>query len=173
MYKPIMHAKLIRKPDTTDFDVRPCIIEKWIPISISKFEEIMDNPLQDLDVCKEYRDLMYYDKECNHCIMLLEEGCDDGILVETEGYDYPRYACFVPNARAIYEETFVTESEWELRSMIRKAVDKAIEYAHADQTERLDLDSLIRIDYVSDIIKEIIAQRLEDRENVISSELIT
>ena len=173
MSQGIIRAKLIRKPDESDFNVRACAIEKWIPISISKFEEIMENPLQDLDVCKEYRNLMYYDKECNHCIMLLEEGCEDGILVEAEGYDYPRYACFVPNARAIYEETLVTESEWELRSMIRKAVDRAIELAHADQTDRLDVDSLIRLDYVGDIIKEIIAQRLDDREDVLSSELVT
>ena len=173
MFQGVIRAKLIHKPSKSDFDVKPCLIEKWIPISHYKFEKIMDEPLQELDVFKEYQDLMYSDNECNHCIMLLEEGCEDGILVKAEGYDYPRYACLVPNARAIYEETFVTYSEWELRSMIRKAVDRAIELAHSNQTDRLEFDSLIRFDCIGDIIKEIIVQRLENREDVLSAELVT
>ncbi len=55
------------------------------------FEQIKQNPLRDLDVIKAYKDLMFCDNEANHCIMLLYDCGSDGILVESEGYDYPRY----------------------------------------------------------------------------------
>ena len=85
-----LYANLIRKPDTSDFNARPCVVEKWIPLSHWSFEQIKQNPLQDLDVIKAYRDIMFCDNEANHCIMLLDGFGNDGILVESEGYDYPR-----------------------------------------------------------------------------------
>ncbi len=36
---------------------------------------------------------------------------NDGILVDTQGYDYPRYSAFIPNARQIVENFVQSETE--------------------------------------------------------------
>ena len=86
-----LYANLIRKPDASDFNARPCEVEKWIPINHWTFEQIKRSPLLDLEVVKAYHSNMFYDNGINHCIMLLDGAGSDGILVESEGYDYPRY----------------------------------------------------------------------------------
>ena len=123
-----LYANLIRKPDSSDFNARPCVVEKWIPLSHWSFEQIKQDPLHDLEAVKAYRDIMFCDNEANHCIMLLDDFGSDGILVESEGYDYPRYSCFVPNARMLYEDSIMTDAERELRGLIRKAADQAVSY---------------------------------------------
>ena len=78
-----LYANLIRKPDSSDFNAHPCVVEKWVTLRHSDFEQIKENPLRDSEVVKAYRELMYSDNECNHCIMLLDGSSDDGILVES------------------------------------------------------------------------------------------
>lgn len=138
-----MYANLIRKPNSSDFNARPCVVEKWIPISHWSFEQIKQDPLHDLEAVKAYRDIMFCDNEANHCIMLLDDCGSDGILVESEGYDYPRYSCFVPNARTLYEDSLTTDAERELRGLIRKAADKALENVFADNEAEIHSADLI------------------------------
>ena len=38
------------------------------------------------------------------CVLLLSNGGDDGIIVDTEGCNYPRYATFIPKAKIIANE---------------------------------------------------------------------
>lgn len=50
----------------------------------------------------ENKDLMCQDKEgVYHCLLVTGEGRRDGVLVEAEGYDYARYASYVPDAAAL------------------------------------------------------------------------
>ena len=50
----------------------------------------------------ENKDLMCQDKEgVYHCLLVTGEGRKDGVLVEAEGYDYARYASYVPDAAAL------------------------------------------------------------------------
>ena len=49
-----LYANLIRKPDPSDFNARPCVVEKWIPISHWSFEQIKQDPLHDLEAVKAY-----------------------------------------------------------------------------------------------------------------------
>lgn len=44
-------------------------------------------------------------------MLLLSKTGDDGILVDTQGYDYPRYSAFIPNARQIVENFVQSERE--------------------------------------------------------------
>ena len=45
------------------------------------------------------------------CVLLLSKTGNDGILVDTQGYDYPRYSAFIPNARQIVENFVQRETE--------------------------------------------------------------
>lgn len=57
---------------------------------------------------------MYEDGKAYHCIMLLDEHGDDGLLIEAEGFDYPRLSMFVPDAALIYERYKTSEAELKL-----------------------------------------------------------
>ena len=161
-----LYANLIRKPDSSDFNARPCVVEKWIPLSHWSFEQIKQDPLHDLEAVKAYRDIMFCDNEANHCIMLLDDFGSDGILVESEGYDYPRYSCFVPNARTLYEDSLTTDAERELRGLIRKAADKALEEVFADNEADIHSADLIDEDEVSRLVKTAIVERLNQHPGI-------
>ena len=49
------------------------------------------------------RDVMYMDPgdERMHCILVTTSQYREGILIEAEGYAYPRYAAFIPDCREI------------------------------------------------------------------------
>lgn len=61
----------------------------------------MRNPLEDLSCILENKDIMCEDKEgVYHCLLVTGEGKRDGVLVESKGYDYARYASYVSDAAA-------------------------------------------------------------------------
>ena len=39
-----------------------------------------------------------------HCLLVTGEGMEDGVLVESEGSSYARYAAFVPSVKDILEQ---------------------------------------------------------------------
>ena len=49
------------------------------------------------------RDKMWFDpgELCWHCVLVKGETSRDGILIEAEGYDYTRYAAFVPDCERL------------------------------------------------------------------------
>ena len=38
-----------------------------------------------------------------HCVMALDETGDDGILIDPQGYNYPRYSAYIPNAKQMLQ----------------------------------------------------------------------
>lgn len=47
------------------------------------------------------KSLMRCEEGVEHCVLFLGEGSQDGVLVNSEGYDWARYAAFIPGARMI------------------------------------------------------------------------
>ena len=47
---------------------------------------------------------MYHDGCQHHCLLIYDRENGDGLLVESEGYSYARYAQFVPQAKLIWEQ---------------------------------------------------------------------
>jgi len=71
------------------------IIEKTILLSTVEYEDFCNNLLSDREFVEENIELMYMDKEkAQHCILVKEEGGTEGVLVQCEGYSYPRYAAY-------------------------------------------------------------------------------
>ncbi|SDB57981.1 hypothetical protein SAMN02910317_03034 [Ruminococcaceae bacterium FB2012] len=62
-----LYANLIRKPDSSDFNARPCVVEKWIPISHWSFEQIKQDPLHDLEA------VMAYNKSTTDLLIFLKK----------------------------------------------------------------------------------------------------
>lgn len=101
--KLVLNVKLEFK--ATDFDHKACVIEKAIPVSHQKFMSIVNTPLSDEPIIAENRDSMYFDSKDDlyHCLLIYDKDYGDGIVVNSEGSNYARYAQYVPQAKLIYE----------------------------------------------------------------------
>ena len=151
MNKFYINGKLIHK--ASDHNTKRCEVEKWVFLPHSDFERLKANPYQEHEAITAARDLMYEDKNAYHCIMLLDEYGDDGLLIEAEGFDYPRLSMFVPDAKSIYERFQTSEPELKLHDMIKDTVEKITELAHTGKTDftsadMIDMDEVVSLDHM-------------------------
>ena len=66
-----------------------------------------------MQYCKEVEynlAFMYSVKDDLHCLLIYDKEQGDGIIVESEGYGYLRYAQFVPQAKLIWEQFAQTQA---------------------------------------------------------------
>lgn len=67
-----------------------------------RFEEMLRYPMTNQDFLKENLETMYQDGNgAYHCLLVTGTGRADGLLVESEGFCYARYAAYVPRAIAL------------------------------------------------------------------------
>lgn len=93
-----LQAIFTRKAD--DYPVWNCVIEKIVELPENEYKYFKTAPLRDIPFITENTDLMYRDpNSIYHCLLVLGEGCSDGVLIEAEGYNYARYSSFMPGAR--------------------------------------------------------------------------
>lgn len=97
-----MKANFIRKPSAEELIPQDAfVIEKTLILDEAKFEAFLKDPLNDYDFIKENVDLMHCDGEgVFHCLFITSPSHDFGILIESEGYHYARYAAFIPLPKA-------------------------------------------------------------------------
>ncbi|MCQ4022847.1 DUF6329 domain-containing protein [Ruminococcus sp. zg-924] len=96
----ILNIQLRNKMESWEYN--RCQIDKTIELSHTEFEHFRRNTLADYDFIRNsLDDLPTTNDNTRHCIMLLDDGGDDGILVDPQGYDYARYSEYVPNARQL------------------------------------------------------------------------
>ena len=163
MNKFYMNGKLIHK--ASDHNTKRCEVEKWVFLPHSDFERLKSNPYQEHEAITAARDLMYEDKNAYHCIMLLDEYGEDGLLIEAEGFDYPRLSMFVPDAKSIYERYQTSESELKLHDMIKDTVEKIAKLAHTGKTDFTSAD-IIDMDEVVSLVKNAIVLQLAQRDDI-------
>lgn len=99
-----LNAMMWRKPET--LEPLSYKVSEVIVLSDAEFRNVMKEPLKD----REYLSGRHGE---DTCVLLLSETGDDGILVDTQGCNYPRYAAFVPKAKIIANEFIqrVTEEQ--------------------------------------------------------------
>lgn len=99
-----LNAMMWRKPET--LEPLSYKVSEVIVVSDAEFRDVMKNSLED----REYLSGRHGD---DTCVLLLSENGDDGILVDTQGCNYPRYAAFIPKAKIIANEFMqrVTEEQ--------------------------------------------------------------
>lgn len=96
----IVRTLFDRKPGSYE---RPpeSVVEKMVELPAAQFAEFLKAPLKDWTFIAENVERMYHDGERDHCLLVLEQGKDDGLLVQSEGFSYARYAAYLPGARII------------------------------------------------------------------------
>ena len=90
-----LNAMMWRKPET--LEPLSYKVSEVIVLSDAEFRDVMKNSLED----REYLSGRHGE---DTCVLLLSETGDDGILVDTQGYDYPRYSAFISKAKIIANE---------------------------------------------------------------------
>ncbi|WP_455617239.1 DUF6329 domain-containing protein [Eisenbergiella sp.] len=94
-----MKTTFERKPD---FRFRDFMIEKSIRLPAEQFEQMLRKPLVDQPFLSDNVDLMWADDNgVYHCLLVTGVGHSDGLLVESDGFSYARYASYVPEATAL------------------------------------------------------------------------
>jgi len=91
------YANFIRKASKEDLIPKErYIIEYQIQVSKEEFEALINNPLEDKKYIEENIKTMYFDGDgVWHCLLVTCEGYSYGVLIESEGYNYARYAALI------------------------------------------------------------------------------
>ncbi|MFR3820827.1 MULTISPECIES: DUF6329 domain-containing protein [Hungatella] len=92
----MIQAIFERKPD---FRLRETEITKVIRLPAKEYEQFLRRPCVDYAFIEKHSELMYMDGKSGvyHSLLVTGEGHRDGVLVESEGSSYARYASFVPD----------------------------------------------------------------------------
>ena len=95
-----MNARAIFRRKEVCFEPSECEIEKVIHLSDSDFARFQQTLLDNYDFLRENADIMRVEDGVTHCLLVVGESFEDGILVNSEGSDYARYAAYFPNAKS-------------------------------------------------------------------------
>lgn len=107
-----MKANFQYKP--SNFQMDDCEIERVVELSREDFGRLKITPLEDQPFIAENKDCMFSRDGVLHCLLALEKDGNDGILIESEGYDYPRYAAYIPGMRSILSAEMASGQEHRL-----------------------------------------------------------
>ena len=123
-----MKAIFERKPN---FIFDNFVIEKTITVSSESFLSFLQKPLRDQTFIEDNNEIMYQDEHgVNHCLLVMGEGMSEGVLVESEGYNYARYAAYVPEATALRYPSLAR-----MNQQLANAIDFIIADGTAQTTE--------------------------------------
>ena len=92
-------ANFTEKP--ANFQMDDCQIEKVVELSHDDFFRLKITPLVDQSFVRENKDCMFHSDGVIHCLLALGQDSNDGVLIDAEGYNYPRYASYIPGMRDI------------------------------------------------------------------------
>ena len=167
-----MKAIFERKP--SDFDLRSFEVSKIIRLPAEVFEAVLQNPMREYGFIQENTEDMYCDSSgVYHCLMLTSEGRNDGLLVESEGYGYCRYASYVPNISALTSPALQPFNQ-----KVTEAVDYIVSSGTQNTTEgnwiisfdELEKQTGINLEF-NDGICNVLVDMLHEREEVANVEL--
>ncbi len=103
-------------------ETEECAIEKVITLSDVEFDQFQQRLLNDYDFLLENRDLMRVENGVTHCLLVMGTSSEDGILVNSEGSSYARYAAYFPNAKSF----LLTQSQAQVEAPTEAASPSAV-----------------------------------------------
>jgi hypothetical protein len=74
------------------------VVEKTINISLQEFNDLCDNFLADSELVKNNQSSMWFDEDKWHVLAVTTDTSDTVILIESEGFNYPRYTAVTTKA---------------------------------------------------------------------------
>ncbi len=170
------------------YEPADCIVEKAIAIPHEEYDALINITDSCYDYIAENQDCMYYDKDNNnHCILIYDDTSGDGLLINTDGCNFPKYSAFIPHAKEMIEQhdlelsglktvkAPITESEKMLLDIISSAADRIATFAHLGHKDFTIEDTLkdldCSLDDVRDILLNAIAQKVSKLDGISSVEV--
>ena len=177
--KLMISAALLRKE--SEFRTKSCVVEKAIAVSHAEFDDLKRHPLRDNMLIAKNADLMYCDSDDNyHCLLIYDEEQGDGLLIESEGTSYARYAQYIPKAKELVEghqnpEITLTNSEKKLCNLLDEIADRivnAVRHGYRDFTIDDVLQDLdCNFNEVKEMMTYAVAQKLSKMDGISSVEV--
>ena len=132
-----------------------CVVEKVIEIPETDFKRLLAAPLEDKYYIKQYRKLMGVDEDStSHCILVIDCHNGDGMLIESEGYNYARYSQYIPNAREIVKAHEQVSALDSLKTHMDSCVDRWLEQHENESEIRVPLSDFINNKYLAEILAD-------------------
>lgn len=82
----IIHAELKRKQ--SEYEGEACAVDKVIELPAQRFQQFSRALLADYDFIAENKSAIRHDDDARHCLLILDAGGTDGVLVDPQGYNY-------------------------------------------------------------------------------------
>lgn len=108
-----MKAIFERKPDSFARRLEEININKIIVLDEFDFLSVLEHPYRKYDFIESNGYLMGCVDGIYQCILLVGEGRTDGLLVESEGAAYCRYAAYIPDVSFIHIVNCANEEKYE------------------------------------------------------------
>ena len=121
-----MNARAIFRRKEVCFEPSECEIEKVIHLSDSEFARFQQTLLDNYDFLRENAELMRVEDGVTHCLLVVGESFEDGILVNSEGSDYARYAAYFPNAKSFLLTQGQTQQVEQVKASVETASSSAV-----------------------------------------------
>lgn len=106
-----MNIKAIFHRKVPELDLKDCVFDRVVFLPDDRYRQFQKNMLDDYDFIRQYRDEMYQDGNTVHCILVKGMNSSDGILVNSEGSGYARYAAYLPAAQAFLNEQKMEQAQ--------------------------------------------------------------
>ena len=88
----------------TDYQSERCQVDVTVTLNHWEFEYLKNSTLDDFNFIRDSLDkLPVTNDNTRHCILALDETGEDGILIDPQGYSYPRYSAYIPNAKQMLQ----------------------------------------------------------------------
>ncbi len=95
----MLYTSTVLERKANKLDLTPCVISAVVCLSEGEYNSFKNNLLQDREFLSEYKDICGSNENYCHCLLVLNASGDDGILCDTEGYNYARYSAPFPDAK--------------------------------------------------------------------------
>jgi len=132
--KLIINTNLLRKE--SEFKTYTCVVEKAVPVPTEEFERLKHTPMCNNDLISENLNSMWYGNGVHHCLLIYDKQQGDGLLIESEGAPYARYAQYIPNAKLLYENHMQTHLQ-ELKFCCPLEINREPECWYDEEYEKI------------------------------------
>ena len=123
-----------------DHDIQECSVNKVIRLSGAEYDSFTRNFFQNRDFITDNREHMSYGNGMQGCILVVGEGRPDGVLVNSEGYDYARRTAFIPHA-----EGLLTVGRYPALGELNKKLADVVDHIVGQIGENAYVDNLGRL----------------------------
>ena len=140
-------------------------IEDVVKLSTEEFANFCNHMNEDYDFISKNSDKYRVDESgIARCLLVVGKGQEDGILVISEGYSYPRHTAYLPYAKAIVQQEkypSLTKLNKNMVEAVDEQVEKALRYQKQGQYSFPESELYDKEPFNMDVFISMLAERPE------------